>query len=269
MPAMMRRPAALALLALLLPGAAAAQPLRARYEVHALGSVLLELEARFELSEAAYRIEAAFRTRGMAALLVPAEHFSRAQGAFTAEAAAPAAFVSEGTWRGNRRRIVLDWTNRDPRVVELVPNDASEDREPVPPPLQRGTVDILSAFAALTRQVDRAGHCDLTAPLFDGRRRSDIATRSAGRERILPWRNAWHGEALRCTYEGRLVAGFRRDQDRARQEEPQRGTAWMAVPYPGAPPIPVRIDIPTRWFGTATAVLLGAEPIQRRAEFGR
>jgi hypothetical protein len=269
MPAMMDRPAALVLLALLLPGAVAAQPVRARYEVHALGSVLMELEARFELSEAAYRIEAAFRTRGMAALLVPADHVSHARGAFTAGAAAPATFVSEGTWRGNRRRIVLDWTNRDPRVVELVPGDATDDREPVPAALKHGTLDILSAFAALTRQVDRAGHCDLNAPLFDGRRRSDIATRSAGRERILPWRNAWHGEALRCTYEGRLVAGFRRDQDRARQEEPQRGTAWMAAPYPGAPAIPVRIDIPTRWFGTATAVLLGAEPVQRRAELGR
>jgi hypothetical protein len=265
----MRRMPALALLALLLPAAAAAQPVQARYEVHALGSVLLELEARFDLTEAAYRIETAFRTRGLAAVIVPAEHVSRAQGAFAGQGAAPAAFVSEGTWRGNRRRIVMDWTNRDPRVVDLVPDDAADDREPVPEALKRGTVDILSAFAALTRQVGRAGHCDLTAALYDGRRRSDVATRSEGRELIRPWRNAWHGEALRCGYEGRQVAGFRRDQDRARQEEPQRGTAWVAAPYAGAPPIPVRIDIPTRWFGTVTAVLLGAEPVQRRAELGR
>jgi hypothetical protein len=257
------------LLALFLPAAASAQAVRAQYEVHALGSVLLELEARFELTEAAYRVETAFRTRGLAALVVPAEHVSRVQGAFTAQATSPAAFVSEGTWRGRLRRIVLDWTNRDPRVVELVPDDASDDREAVPEAQKRGTMDILSAFAALTRQVGRVGHCDLTAPLFDGRRRSDVATRSEGRELIRPWRNAWHGEALRCGYEGRQVAGFRRDQDRARQEEPQRGTAWMASPYAGAPHIPVRVDIPTRWFGTVTAVLLGAEPVQRRAELRR
>jgi hypothetical protein len=65
------------------------------------------------------------------------------------------------------------------------------------------------------------------------------------------------------------VAGFRRDQDRAEAGEPQRGTAWIASPYPGAPAIPVRVDIPTRWFGTVTAVLLGAEPAQRRAELVR
>ncbi|WP_170984881.1 DUF3108 domain-containing protein [Roseomonas sp. AR75] len=265
----MRRTAALALIALLLPGAAAAQTVRARYEVHALGATLLELEARFDLSETAYRIETAFRTRGLAALLVPAEHVSRAQGAFTAQAPAPSAFVSEGTWRGRLRRIVLDWTNREPRVVDLVPDGASDDREPVPEALKRGTMDVLSAFAALTRQVGRTGRCDLTAPVFDGRRRSEIETRSEGRERILPWRNAWHGDALRCGYEGRLVAGFRRDEDRARQEEPQRGTAWVASPYAGAPQIPVRVDIPTRWFGTVTAVLLGAEPVERRAELTR
>ena len=33
--------------------------------------------------------------------------------------------------------------------------------------------------------------------------------------------------------------------------------------------VPVRLDIPTRWFGTVTAVLLRAEPVDRRVEIGR
>lgn len=265
----MRAPLLALLTSLLVPSVATAQSMRATYEVHALGSTLLELEARFELTETTYRIETTLRTRGLAALVASGSTVSHARGGWAGDGAAPAAYVTEGVWRGNPRRLAMQWRDAAPRVIEMVPPDNADEREPVPEALRRGTLDILSALAALSRHVRQAGHCDLAAPIFDGRRRSDIATRSEGRELVRPWRNAWHGEALRCGYEGRLVAGFRHDQDRAQAAEPQRGTAWIAAPYAGAPPVPVRIDIPTRWFGTATAVLLGAEPVQRRAELRR
>jgi hypothetical protein len=274
----------LAALLILLPGAAGAQAqrtpegqalrdpesraLRATYEVHAAGMVLMELEARFELAADSYRVETRLRTRGMAAVMVSGEQVSRAAGGWSGVLPAPLSFVSEGTWRGRARRIALDWQGAQPRVVELTPPN-EEEREPVPPAQQRGTVDILSALAGLGRQVGREGRCEATTPVFDGRRRSDFATRSEGREVIRPWRGAWHGEALRCAFEGRQVAGFRRDQDRAEAAAPQAGTAWIAAPYPGAPAVPVRLDIPTRWFGTATVVLLRAEPVQQRAELAR
>jgi len=244
---------------LLIPGAAAAQPLRATYAVHAAGMVVLEVEARYELTPRSYRIETVLRTRGLAAAFFAAENATRVDGAWAGAAASPARYVSEGVWRGRARRTTLDWQGSAPRVLDLVPPN-EEEREAVPEAQRRGTTDLLSAFAQIGRQVASEGRCALAAPLFDGRRRSDFATRDEGRERILPWRGAWHGEALRCGYEGRQVAGFRRDQDRSEAAEPQRGTVWIAAPFAGAPVVPVRIDIPTRWFGTATAVLLRAEP---------
>jgi hypothetical protein len=263
---MRHRLAALALL--FVPAAAGAETLRASYEVYAGGMTVLELEAQFEMTEAGYRIETRFRTRGIAAAFAPGEQTSRARGAWAAGRPVPSGFVSEGVWRGRMRRIALDWQGPQPRVLDLTPPE-TEQREPVPEALQRGTMDVLSALAGLARQVGRGGGCDLVAPVFDGRRRSDFATRGEGREIIRPWRGAWHGEALRCGFEGRLVAGFRRDQERAEAAAPQRGTAWIAAPFAGAPAVPVRLDIPTRWFGTATAVLLRAEPVQQRADLAR
>jgi len=257
-----------AILLSLIPMSAGAQGLRATYEVLALGSTVLELEARFHLTGEAYRVETALRTRGLAALVATGEQVTRSRGAFAGGAVEPADFVSEGVWRGRMRRIALDWQGSEPRVLELTPSEAGE-RDPVPEALRRGTVDLLSLVAGVARQMGQEGRCDIAAPVFDGRRRSDFAARSEGREVIRPWRGAWHGEALRCGFEGRLVAGFRRDQPRAEAAEPTRGTAWIAAPYVGAPAIPVRVDIPTRWFGTATAVLLRAEPLERRAELGR
>jgi hypothetical protein len=256
----MTRPLVALLLVLgLVPASARAQALRASYEVHAAGMVVLELQARFEIAEAAYAVETALRTRGIAALFANGEQVTRVRGAFAGAAPKPEGFVTEGVWRGRMRRIALAWTEAEPRVLDLTPPE-TEEREPVPEAMRRGTVDVLSALAGLSRQVAKDGHCDALAPVFDGRRRSDFETTGRGWDRVPAWRGSWTGVALRCGFEGRMVAGFRHDQDRSEAAAPQRGTAWIAAPYPGAPAIPVRMDIPTRWFGTATAVLLRAEP---------
>lgn len=258
------------LLALLLlwPLAAPAQSLRAAYEVHAAGMVILEVEARFELGLDRYGIETTLRTRGLAATFVSGQQMSRVEGAWNGAAALPVRYLSEGVWRGNARRIALDWQDRQPRVLDLTPPETAE-REPVPPPMMRDTTDVLSALATLMRRVGAERHCDLGAQVFDGRRVSEYAARSQGWEQVPRWRGSWSGPALRCGFEGRQLAGFRRDQDRAEAAETQRGTAWIAAPYPGAPAIPVRIDIPTRWFGTATAILLRAEPLQQGVQIRR
>jgi len=248
-------------LLLLLPAAAQAQSLRAHYEVHAAGMVIMELEARFDLGLAVYGVETRLRTRGLAAVFASGEQVSRVEGGWNGAAALPARYLSEGTWRGNPRRIALDWQERSPRVLELLPPETNE-REPIPEAMRRGTTDVLSAVATLARRVGAERHCDGGAQVFDGRRVSEYAARSEGWEAIPRWRGGWSGSALRCGFEGRLLAGFRHDQDRTQAAETQRGTAWIASPYPGAPAIPVRIDMRTRWFGSAIAVLLRAEPVQ-------
>ena len=258
----MRRLSPIAILAALVLAAApaAGQTLRAVYDVYALGVAVLELEARIEVSAQGYRLRTAARTRGLASAFVSGEQISSVEGAWNGLAVLPATYRSEGSWRGRSRRTALDWRDGHPVVRELVPAEREELSEIVPPELRRGTIDGLSAIAALSQAVAQTGLCEGQALVFDGRRRSDFVSRSGGREIIPPWRGGWHGEALRCSFEGRLVAGLRRDQTREEASVPQLVTAWMAVPFPGAPPIPVRAEIPSRWFGPTTAVLLRAEP---------
>lgn len=246
------------LLGLLPLRAAQAQPVRAIYDVHAAGMTVLQLEAVFEISAEGYRVETRMRTRGLLSAFLSGEQVSQVAGAWGGALARPSTYRSEGVWRGRDRLTVLGWSGGDPVVRAMhPPND--EEREPVPAEARRGTIDALSAMAQLSRLVAGSGRCEGEAPVFDGRRRSDFAISTASRDLIRPWRGAWHGEALRCRFEGRLVAGFMRDQPREEAAQPQRGTAWIAAPFPGAPHIPVRIEMPSRWFGTATAVLLRAE----------
>lgn len=258
---------------------AAASGMRATYEVHAAGMVVLELEAEVQTEGDRYRVETRLRTRGIARLVASGEQVTRSVGAFAAGGARPTGFTSEGQWRGRMRRIALAWQGPEPRVLELTPPE-TEEREPVPEALRRGTMDVLSFALAVGRQAGRGDGCAMDAAVYDGRRLTAYAASGTARERLLPWGAAWQGEAYRCDVVGRIVGGFRHDMDRARAAEPQRATAWMAAPYGGAPVVPVRMDIPTRWFGTAYAVLLKAEPmvagstgsgraVERRAELGR
>lgn len=249
-------------LVLLLLAAApvAAQPLRATYEVYAAGMTVLQVEAEIEVTPGGYRLATALRTRGIVAAFAPGEQATRVSGAWQGLRAQPAAYRSEGVWRGTARRTVLGWEGTDPRAVELLPADLAE-HEPVPPELQRGTMDSLSALAVLSRAVQQTGRCEGEVAVFDGRRRATYAATTQGPERVAPWRGAWHGEALRCRFEGRVIAGFRRDVPRERAAAPQIGSVWIASPYPGAPPIPVRVETVNRWVGTATAVLLRVEPV--------
>lgn len=237
---------------------AAAEPVRAVYDVYAAGMTVLQMDAEFDIAPTGYRIEVRLRPRGVAATFVPGEQVARAVGSWAGGSAIPSSYRSEGVWRGRDRLVVLGWSGGNPVVEALAPpND--EEREAVPIEARHGTIDALSAMALLSHTVAGSGACEGQVPVYDGRRRSDFAISTRGRELIRPWRAAWHGEALRCSYEGRLVAGFMRDQSREQAAAPQRGTVWIAAPFPGAPPIPVRIEMPSRWFGTATAVLLRAE----------
>jgi hypothetical protein len=246
------------LLLLSLTAPATAAPVRATYEVFVAGMVVLQVEATFDLRADGYAVETRLATRGMAAAFVTGSQTSRADGRWEGLAARPRQFTSDGVWRGRERRVALEWQANAPRLLALIPPN-EEERDAVPESLQGGTVDSLSALAVLARQVQANGRCEASAAVFDGRRLSDYAARTERRDAIAPWRNGWAGEALRCTFEAKQVAGFRRDQ-RPEQAPPSTGTAWMAAPYPGAPPIPVRVEIPNRWFGPATAVLLRAEP---------
>lgn len=258
----MRRSAAFALSAsLLFALPAGAEPFRATYSVVAAGMTVMEVDALIDLARPeGYRIETSLRLTGMARVFVSGEQVTAGQGSWDGPRARPARFASDGTWRGEARRTVLEYPNGEPTVRTLVPPNEQE-REPVPPEMQRGTLDAFSALAFLSRTAAATQACDGGAAIFDGRRRSDFTVATGGWERLAGRGGVWGGEALRCTFEGRVVAGFRLDDDQAEQwRRPQQGTAWLASVRPGTPPIPVRLEVPSRFFGRITIYLMRVAP---------
>jgi hypothetical protein len=158
---------------------------------------------------------------------------------------------------------VLEYPGGQPVLRVRLPAE-NDGREPVPDTMTRGTIDQFSAVAQLSRMIATNGRCDGQAGIYEGVRLVRMQARTAGRDRIFPWSTAWNGEATRCSFTGRQVAGFKPD-DEQRVREPQEGTAWMAAPRLGAPPIPVRVELPSRIFGSLTIYLMEVDGVAASA----
>ena len=55
-----------------------------------------------------------------------------------------------------------------------------------PPTAARGTVDNLSAYLRLERQLATKGTCAMTVPVFDGRQLYDLVFTDVGRQKLKP-----------------------------------------------------------------------------------
>ena len=238
---------------------ASAQPASGLTELHfaayAAGSRLAVLTATYALAGPAYRVTIGFRTDGPAAVLFPGGTDSVVTGRIVAGRPRPDRLFSSGAFRGQTRVTQIEYTNDTPHIRQMQPGP-DEGREPVPEAQQAHTVDGLTAMGDLVRRVVTTGRCDGEVTVFDGRRLSQIDAKTAETEMLPPSsRSSFSGPALRCAITTRFVAGFMPDTDE-QFRKPQLASAWFAPLTPGGPPIPVRVSIPTKFFGEASLYLI-------------
>ncbi|MBN8875562.1 MAG: DUF3108 domain-containing protein [Rhodospirillales bacterium] len=236
---------------------AAAAELRAEYRTYAAGLPVAEVEAGFGLGPWTYQMRMVYRTTGLVGFFYHGHQFNQVDGTWQDGAPVPREFQGVGEWHGEPRVARIDYQDGKPVVRALVPPNEGE-REPVPPALQANTIDSLSAIADLIHQVATTGRCEATVHTYDGRRATEVSARTDGPEVLAPSsRSSYAGSALRCSFRGELVAGFRLAGDRAADRKPLHGVAWLAQVAPNTPPIPVRMSFETRWFGDVTMYLTG------------
>lgn len=271
--AVMHRAAALLLgIAAFVPGAASAQQVaqvRLSYDTYAAGIEVMQLQAFFGLGPWNYQLDVNYHTTGLVGIFYRGHQVNTVRGIWENDSPEPIEFFGEGVWRGKPRRTRIDYDHGQPEIKDLAPPQESE-REPVPHDLQTHAVDTLSALAQLMRKVEHSHSCDTSVRTFDGRRVLEVAAHTAGPEKLdATSRSAFRGEALRCDFEGRELAGFLFGENDAEHRQPLKGSAWLAPMLPGAPPLPVRIAFQTRWFGWATMYLTEAADGAKRTDTAR
>jgi hypothetical protein len=255
----MRRlaPSLLGLL-LLIPVPVAAQDALERsvgYDIYAAGFHVAAVQVAFGVGPRVYDIQVDYHTTGLFSLFRHGQQVNTVVGTWDAGHPQPQHYQAIGVWQGQDRVTLIDYLHGQPLIRRLIPPQEAE-REPVPVALQQNTVDMLSALALLVRRVADTGHCESTAHTFDGNRAGEIAAHTAGEE-ILPStsRSVFSGKTLRCDFVSQTLAGFLHDDSSAYDRRPLQGSVWLARMAQGEPPLPVRIQIETRWFGEATTYL--------------
>jgi hypothetical protein len=223
---------------LLLSLAVRAEPTTLRVEVYGLmGLHVLTLHSKIDEAGDRYAITTDYTTRGVAGVLVDLSTKAEVRGRLSKTSAQPLSF------RRDTRRNGEDLHDK----VEYRPDGTVDGTSTPPPPspvsptAERGTVDNLTAYFLLERQLSRTGSCALGIPVFDGRYRYDLYFTDAGKKQ-LP-------SVAGQTFSGEAIGCHMRRVDRStvpgaeEKEGASQGTIWYAKLVPGDAMVPVRMEM--------------------------
>lgn len=242
-PRILRR-AALVGAVLLLPAAAQAQTLRLVYQ-GSVGDAPVLSAAIHSTTEGGgappgrYAMTAEIGLLGALAEMFPFQLSAEATGT-SGEAVVPDRYRSQTRIFDQVAAVTLDYGADGSVALETAPPTV-EAREAMAHGLADGTLDPLSAIAALVDHVARSGGCGGTYTVFDGTRRYALAFSHVGKAQVKRLRDSlYEGPAIECRVVPELQSGFQQ-RDAQAGFYPREVSLWLAPVLAGAPPLPVRL----------------------------
>ncbi len=226
--------------------AGSTDPLTLEYEAYFGGFHVASGRTSIELQGDAYTITGQARARGMLDWYSGWQGNAVSEGRIGADGSiVPMTHDNGGLWRGSKRRNSLVFKPDGSVDVNQESPPDPEKLTPIPPASIPGTVDPISAILFLAGVIEKGGACTGSIPIYDGRRRYDLSV-SEGETRTFEHNEytIFAGEATACEVEFQKIGGFRVEQSKYSQTARDR-IVWVARPFPGAPPIPVRVDVET------------------------
>ena len=227
---------AAAMLGLIASPAAAADRIMLRVEVFAMGGLHVATDrTTIEEKGNTYAITGDLQTRGLAGMFQEFQSKSAAHGRLGAMAR-PDAYNSDVRRDSGERHDKVDYRTGAAASGGSTP-PASDGAAPT-----RDTVDPLTAYFLVERQLGQGGDCAMSVPVFDGRHRYNLQFTDAG-EQDLAASGGQHysGAAKACKMTRENVAGYPTDK----LEMPKHGTIWYARLAPGDLLLPVKVEMAT------------------------
>jgi len=223
--------------------AAELEPIDLRIEIFGFaGFHVLTNRTRVATSPDRYTITMDLDTRGLASLFVDLTSHSEVAGRLIGGAAHPE------TYRGDVRRNSLDHHygidyRGDGTVTIASQRPPTEPLNLVPEDQMRGTVDQLTAYFLLERQLSRHGSCALVVSVFDGRHRYNLRFTDVQQALPAPG-DHYFGPTVVCAV-ARQDIGVA-DPDRI-AEGYRAGKIWYAPLLPGDQMVPVGLEFDTEF----------------------
>ena len=217
------------------------QRVATRFEVFGFaGMNVLTLQNRVEESGERYTITTDYATKGLASVFVNLTTHAEVRGRLIPGSAQPEWFRDDSRRNGAERRSHVDY--RPDGAVDAAVTPALP--EPLPPAAMRDTVDNLTAYLRLQRQLARTGRCASTEHVFDGRHAYDLVFTDVGSQVLSPSGGQhFSGNAIACHMTRRYPPGI---EDPEKDEGAREGTIWYARLVPGDFMVPVRMEMDTQ-----------------------
>jgi hypothetical protein len=230
------------------------------------GARVAQMSLAFSATGETYEIASSQRSTGFLDWIVPWRSTTEVTGRFQGPASVPGSYRSEGTFRGNPRKVELFFEDGKIVRMETVPENSDDERDEVAPELRAGALDPVSAILAVIRQANETGACTARVPVFDGRQRYDIVFEDLGmRDVPRHYASTFQGMARACEFNWVPIAGRRRNANITSGNDRRGGTAYMAPIGIGAMQAPVRIEFHA-WFGTVTGHLREIRRLPAKAD---
>ena len=200
-----------------------------------------------------YAIEGDFATAGLGAWFASIANRSVTEGREVADKPQPVTFSSETDRNGVIQHLRVDY-KPDGMPSGSVTPPPKEAVTPVNFSQLGGTVDNLTAYLLLERQLAHGGGCALKVPVFDGRHRYDLQFSDAGHHILTPAEGQnFNGSTQACRMVRTEIGGFY--VDKSHEEGASAGTIWYAPLLPEADlAVPVRMEMQTE-IGTVALFL--------------
>jgi Protein of unknown function (DUF3108) len=225
----------------------------ARFEVYGFAGLhVLTNRTTVEQTGDRYTIATDLDTRGLASVFVDLISHSQVSGRLGGKAPEPESYRSEVHRNGVERDYAVDFRRDGPVIL----TSAASTSGPGPQTLTdatngtHGTVDQLTAYFLLERQLANYGTCALVVPVFDGSAHYSLRSTYVGQETLsADDRQNFAGSTQLCEIaRENVIAGGDPNAETYR-----KGKIWYASFIPGVM-TPVRMEFTTA-FGTVTAYL--------------
>ncbi len=234
-----------------------------------LGKVAMS--ARFQGND--YKAISSLETKGVVNAFWQAKIETASSGSATKDKLRPSLYDSFSQNRSvQRQHATLTFGPDGPASVSSDP-PYRDNKYPVSDDQKKGTLDPLSAAVYLTSGIaiaDRTKPCEVTAPVFDGRRRYNVVSNFLKNTAVHMDNGLYSGPAMVCQIHYNEIAGYRQSLIEQSRNLPKM-YAWVVSVQSSTEPdrhylIPIRVWAETA-YGVVAAVAsqakLDGQPLNR------
>ena len=221
-----------------------------------LGKVAMS--ARFQGND--YKAISSLETKGVVNAFWQSKIETASSGSATKDKLRPSLYDSFSQNRAvQRQHATLTFGPDGPVSVSSDP-PYRDNKYPISDDQKKGTLDPLSAAVYLTGGIattDRSRPCDLTAPVFDGRRRYNVVSNFVKTAAVHMDNGLYSGPAMVCQIHYNEIAGYRQSIIEQSRNMPKMYAWVVSVPSSTDPNrrymVPIRIWAETE-YGIVAAV---------------